>query len=90
MRPLDVTEVVRGQYDGYRDIPGVASDSDTETFVALKVEIDNWRWAGVPFYPPHGQEAGRRGAHHLHRLPRAPQVDVPRRLRRGRLRAPTT
>ena len=50
MQLLDVNEVVRGQYEGYRDIPGVAPDSDTETFVALKVEIDNWRWAGVPFY----------------------------------------
>ena len=50
MRPLDVSQVVRGQYEGYRDIPGVADDSQTETFIALKCEIDNWRWAGVPFY----------------------------------------
>jgi glucose-6-phosphate 1-dehydrogenase len=50
MRPLDVTQVVRGQYEGYRDIPGVDPNSDTETFVALKCEIDNWRWAGVPFF----------------------------------------
>jgi glucose-6-phosphate 1-dehydrogenase len=50
MRPLDPSQVVRGQYKGYRDEPGVSSDSDTETFVALKCEIDNWRWAGVPFY----------------------------------------
>jgi glucose-6-phosphate 1-dehydrogenase len=41
---------VRGQYTGYRDVEGVAPGSDTETFVALRVEIDNWRWAGVPFY----------------------------------------
>jgi glucose-6-phosphate 1-dehydrogenase len=58
MRPLDVTEVVRGQYEGYRDIPGVAADSDTETFVALKVEIDNWRWAGVPFFLRTGKKLG--------------------------------
>jgi glucose-6-phosphate 1-dehydrogenase len=58
MRPVDVTEVVRGQYDGYLDIPGVAKDSDTETFVALKVEIDNWRWAGVPFYLRTGKRLG--------------------------------
>jgi glucose-6-phosphate 1-dehydrogenase len=58
MRPVDVTEVVRGQYDGYRDIPGVAPDSDTETFVALKVEIDNWRWAGVPFFLRTGKKLG--------------------------------
>jgi glucose-6-phosphate 1-dehydrogenase len=50
MRPIDVRNVVRGQYAGYRDLPGVADDSDTETFVALRCEIDNWRWAGVPFY----------------------------------------
>ena len=58
MRPVDVTEVVRGQYDGYRNIPGVAEDSDTETFVALKVEIDNWRWAGVPFFLRTGKKLG--------------------------------
>ncbi len=58
MQPVDVTEVVRGQYDGYRDIPGVAADSDTETFVALKVEIDNWRWADVPFFLRTGKKLG--------------------------------
>jgi glucose-6-phosphate 1-dehydrogenase len=58
MRPLDVTQVVRGQYDGYRDIPGVAPDSDTETFVALCCEIDNWRWAGVPFFLRTGKQMG--------------------------------
>ncbi|WP_290807987.1 glucose-6-phosphate dehydrogenase [Herbiconiux sp.] len=50
MRMLDPANVVRGQYGGYRDEPGVNPESDTETFVALKAEIDNWRWAGVPFY----------------------------------------
>ena len=50
MAPIDPANVVRGQFSGYRDIEGVAPDSDTETFVALKAEIDNWRWAGVPFY----------------------------------------
>lgn len=48
--PIDPTQVVRGQYTGYRDEPGVAADSDTETFVALRCTIDNWRWAGVPFF----------------------------------------
>src|SRR5580704_17028459 len=47
IRPQDV---VRGQYEGYRDEDGVARGSDTETFVALKCAIENWRWAGVPFY----------------------------------------
>jgi glucose-6-phosphate 1-dehydrogenase len=50
MRPIDPHDVVRGQYNGYRGKEQVADDSDTETFIALKVEIDNWRWAGVPFY----------------------------------------
>ncbi|MEN3359588.1 MAG: glucose-6-phosphate 1-dehydrogenase, partial [Mycobacteriales bacterium] len=48
--PLDPEHVVRGQYEGYRAEPGVAADSGTETFVALRADIDNWRWAGVPFF----------------------------------------
>ena len=50
MRPIEPGHVVRGQYAGYRGEPGVAPGSDTETFIALRCEIDNWRWAGVPFY----------------------------------------
>jgi glucose-6-phosphate 1-dehydrogenase len=50
MKPLKPARVVRGQYEGYRAEPGVAKSSQTETFVALEVEVDNWRWAGVPFY----------------------------------------
>lgn len=50
MLPIHCADVVRGQYSGYRDEVGVAKDSDTETFIALKVGIDNWRWAGVPIY----------------------------------------
>jgi glucose-6-phosphate 1-dehydrogenase len=50
MMPIDVRDVVRGQYSGYRDEEGVSRDSDTETFIALRVALDNWRWAGVPFY----------------------------------------
>jgi glucose-6-phosphate 1-dehydrogenase len=50
MLPIDPHDVVRGQYSGYRQEEGVARDSDTETFIALKCGIDNWRWAGVPFY----------------------------------------
>jgi glucose-6-phosphate 1-dehydrogenase len=50
MLPIDTAHVVRGQYAGYRNEDGVAKDSDTETFIALKVGIDNWRWAGVPIY----------------------------------------
>jgi glucose-6-phosphate 1-dehydrogenase len=47
--PINVKHVVRGQYDGYLAEPGVAPGSQTETFVALRAEVDNWRWAGVPF-----------------------------------------
>jgi len=50
MRPLDPAEVVRGQFKGYREVDGVAADSDVETFVALCLYIDTWRWAGVPFH----------------------------------------
>jgi glucose-6-phosphate 1-dehydrogenase len=49
MLPLRSADVVRGQFAGYRELDGVASNSDTETFVAARVWIDNWRWAGVPF-----------------------------------------
>ena len=50
MRPLDPKQVVRGQYRGYRDEAGVAPDSQVETFAALCLKIDTWRWAGVPFH----------------------------------------
>jgi glucose-6-phosphate 1-dehydrogenase len=50
MRPIEPHDVVRGQYNGYRGKEEVAEYSDTETFIALKIEIDNWRWAGVPFF----------------------------------------
>jgi glucose-6-phosphate 1-dehydrogenase len=46
----DVKHYVRGQYDGYTEIAGVAKDSTTETYAALRLEIDNWRWAGVPWF----------------------------------------
>jgi len=50
MLPIDPKDVVRGQYIGYRAEQGVDPESDTETFVALKCLVDNWRWAGVPFF----------------------------------------
>ncbi len=50
MLPLDPKDVVRGQFSGYRAEQGVDPESDTETFIALKCHIDNWRWAGVPFF----------------------------------------
>jgi len=46
----DPAHYVRGQYSGYREIDGVAADSTTETYAALRLDIENWRWAGVPFF----------------------------------------
>jgi len=50
MAEADPTAYVRGQYAGYTDVKGVAADSQTETFCAMRLEIDNWRWSGVPFF----------------------------------------
>jgi len=50
IKPLDPAHVVRGQFRGYRNEPGVAPDSPVETFVAVQLYIDTWRWSGVPFY----------------------------------------
>jgi glucose-6-phosphate 1-dehydrogenase len=58
LRPLDPARVVRGQYEGYREEPGVDPDSSTETFVALRCEVDNWRWSDVPFFLRTGKRLG--------------------------------
>lgn len=50
MPSADVRHYVRGQYAGYDQVPGVASGSETETFAAVRLDIDNWRWAGVPIF----------------------------------------
>ncbi len=50
IRPLTPRDLVRGQYRGYRDVKGVALDSNVETFAALRLQVDTWRWDGVPFY----------------------------------------
>jgi glucose-6-phosphate 1-dehydrogenase len=67
--------VVRGQYVGYREEEGVAPDSDTETFVAVKAFVDNWRWEGVPFY----LRSGKRLAESRHMLTIA-YTQPPRRM----------
>jgi glucose-6-phosphate 1-dehydrogenase len=64
MLTLAPGDVVRGQYVGYRDEEGVGLDSETETFVALRAFVDNWRWAGVPFY----LRSGKRMAESRHLL----------------------
>ena len=50
VNPADPAHYVRGQYEGYRSIDGVAADSTTETYAALRIDIENWRWQGVPFF----------------------------------------
>ena len=61
LKPIDVKHVVRGQYEGYRKEDGVAADSQTETMVAVRADVDNWRWHGVPFFLRSGKAlaAGR-------------------------------
>jgi glucose-6-phosphate 1-dehydrogenase len=56
MEALKPDDVVRGQYAGYRDEPDVAPDSDVETFAAVRLHLDSWRWAGVPFYLRAGKQ----------------------------------
>jgi glucose-6-phosphate 1-dehydrogenase len=56
MRDADPAHYVRGQYAGYREIDGVADDSTTETFAALRLDIENWRWSGVPFFIRTGKD----------------------------------
>jgi glucose-6-phosphate 1-dehydrogenase len=75
MPPLKPENVVRGQYVGYREEDGVAPDSDTETFVAIKAFVDNWRWEGVPFY----LRSGKRLAESRHLLTIA-YTQPPRRM----------
>jgi len=75
MPPLRPGDVVRGQYAGYREEDGVAADSDTETFVAVKAFVDNWRWEGVPFY----LRSGKRLAESRHLLTVA-YAQPPRRM----------
>ena len=60
MPSADPGHYVRGQYDGYREIPGVAADSGTETYAALRVDVDNWRWQGVPFFIRSGKRLAAR------------------------------
>ena len=72
----DPSLVVRGQYGGYRSIEGVRADSDTETFVALRFEIENWRWAGVPILVRAGKGLARTATEIVVRLQRVPQLQL--------------
>ena len=73
MRPLQRNDVVRGQYDGYRQEAGVAADSDVETFCALRLSIDSWRWAGVPWYIRSGKNLAGTAAEVIVALKPPPQ-----------------
>ena len=73
----DPKHYVRGQYEGYLSVPGVSPGSQTETFAALRLEIDNWRWSGVPILHPGRQNAGDAG----HRDPDHLQTAAPSHLR---------
>ena len=57
IKPIKPENVIRGQFVGYRNEPGVAADSKVETFAALKLSIDSWRWHGVPFFIRAGKTA---------------------------------
>jgi glucose-6-phosphate 1-dehydrogenase len=83
MRPLRPEDVVRGQFRGYRREDGVAADSEVETFAALRLDIDNWRWAGVPFYIRAGKRLPVTMADVVVQL-RRPPVDVFDEGRSGR------
>jgi glucose-6-phosphate 1-dehydrogenase len=73
MRPLALEDVVRGQFRGYREEEGVTLDSQVETFVALRLHIDTWRWAGVPFYIRAGKRLPVTVTEVLVKLKRPPQ-----------------
>ena len=75
MPAVNPREAVRGQYDGYREIEGVKPDSDTETFVALELEIENWRWAGVPILMRAGKALPVTATEIVIRLQRVPQLE---------------
>jgi len=74
IRPLRAGDVVQGQYRGYRDEEGVASDSRVETFAAVRLHIDTWRWADVPFYIRAGKRMAITANEVLVRLKRPPHV----------------
>ena len=73
MRPLEPDDLVRGQYAGYRKEPGVAKNSDVETFCALRLYIDSWRWQGIPWYLRSGKCLAATAAEVLVELKPPPQ-----------------
>ncbi len=86
MPPLDVKNVVRGQFRGYRSEKGVAPDSKVETFAALRLEINSWRWQGVPFYIRAGKRLPVTCTEVLVRLLRPPTIYPSQALKPNHLR----
>ena len=86
IQTLEVGNLVRGQFRGYRSEPGVAKDSSRETFAALKLEIDSWRWKGVPFYIRAGKSLPVTCTEVLGRLRKPPTVIKEGKLRQNYLR----
>jgi glucose-6-phosphate 1-dehydrogenase len=86
MPAVDPEIAIRGQYRGYREVSGVARNSETETYVALRLEIENWRWAGVPILIRAGKLLPTTGTEVVVRLERVPQL----RWGRRRLHTPGT
>jgi glucose-6-phosphate 1-dehydrogenase len=88
MADADPAHYVRGQYDGYRDIDGVRRNSGTETYCALRVEVDNWRWGGVPFFIRTGKRMPVRQTELrliFHRPPQLPFIRSSRKAERSQL-----
>src|SRR5947209_10266574 len=83
MLPLDPGMAVRGQYEGYLDEDGVAPDSRRETFAAMRVSIDNWRWDGVPIFVRTGKALRRRVTEVVIKLRDAPMLRIAGRRQRG-------
>ena len=78
-RPIALSDTVRAQYQGYRQMPGVAADSQTSTYAALRLFVDNWRWQGVPFYLRSGKSLAEKVTDIVIEFERPPHVmfDLP-------------
>jgi len=74
IKPIAPENFVRGQYRGYLDVPGVKKDSQTETFCALRIDIDSWRWAGVPFFVRAGKALGHKATEAIVELNQPPRL----------------
>ena len=74
IRPIKLSDTVRGQYEGYRQLEGVKPDSQTATFVHLKLYVDNWRWQGVPFYLRSGKALRGKASEIVIRFKRPPHM----------------